>query len=372
MKRLSTHSITGVILCGGLGRRMGSVDKGFIHYKNTPLIQHAIQALTPQVDTLFINANRNIDDYRALGFPVVRDGTEEFLGPLSGILAAMKVAKTDYIIAVPCDSPCLSSQLRQRMMETLLIEQADIAVAHDGVRLQPVFCLIPCRLQDELEVYINQGGRKIDAWFAQYKMTSVDFSDQADSFVNFNYPEDIAQSENKLHSPIPLLGIAAFSGTGKTTLLQKLIPELLQQKIRVAVIKHAHHQFDIDIPGKDSYEIRKAGAQQVLISSCNLMALMEVQATELTDPKLADLIPRLDASKCDLILVEGFKHENMSKIELHRPQLNKPLLCLNDPTIIAIAHDDTLSDTVKIAQLDLNNTTQIADYIHTFISHWKA
>lgn len=371
MKTASIFSITGVILSGGQSRRMGGIDKGLIQYNKISLVSHVIQTLAPQVDTLIINANRNIDEYKLLGLPVISDETDNYFGPLSGMLAAMKVAKTDYILTAPCDSPHLSPQLRSRMMESLLIEQADIAVAYDGNRLQPVFCLLPCRLQDELEDYLKQGGRKIDSWFSQYKMTAVDFSDQAESFVNFNTPEDILEHKQPIMPFVPLLGFAAFSGTGKTTLLRKLIPLLAEKGIRTAVVKHAHHQFDIDLPGKDSYELRKSGAQQVLISSCNLMALMEVQSSDMTESKLAELLPKLDSSHCDLILVEGFKHEVFPKIELHRPQLAKPLLYKDDSSIIAIAHDAETDFDTELTQLNLNDPAKIADYIHTFITQWK-
>jgi len=372
MNTSSNPSVTGVILAGGKGRRMGGNDKGLIQYQNKPLVSHTIKALKPQVDALIINANRNIEQYHCFGFPVIEDSVDNFCGPLAGMLSAMKAVETDYILTSPCDSPQISPQLRQRMMEAMLLEQADLAVAHDGERLQPVFCLLPCRLEEELEKHILQGGRKIDLWLAEHKMAVVDFSDQADSFVNFNHPEDVINNDVVLQSPTPLIGFAAFSGTGKTTLLRQLIPTLNSKGLEVAVIKHAHHKFDIDVPGKDSYEIRQAGAQQVLVSSSNLMALMEVQPTEMTEPQLSDLIPRLNTNKLDIILVEGFKHEVIPKIELYRPALDKPLLHPDDSNIIAIATDSPLNSSSDIDQLDLNNIEEMATYLQTFIDNWTA
>jgi len=372
MNTSSNPSVTGVILAGGKGRRMGGNDKGLLQYKQQALISHAITILEPQVDALIINANRNIEQYQKLGYRVIEDSIDNFCGPLAGMLSAMKAVNSDYILTAPCDSPRISTQLRQRMMEAMLVDQADLAVAHDGERLQPVFCLLPCHLQDELEKHIQEGGRKIDLWLAEHKMAVVDFSDQADSFINFNHPEDVTDNAPECHSPIPLIGFAAFSGTGKTTLLRQLIPALNAKGIEVAVIKHAHHKFDIDVPGKDSYEIRQAGAQQVLVSSSNLMALMEVQPVDMTEPRLVDLIPRLDTKKLDLILVEGFKHEVIPKIELYRPILEKPFLHPDDANIIAIASDAALNKAVSIDQLDLNNITEMADYLQHFIEHWTA
>jgi molybdopterin-guanine dinucleotide biosynthesis protein MobB len=136
------------------------------------------------------------------------------------------------------------------------------------------------------------------------------------------------------------------------------------------VIKHAPHNFDIDVPGKDSYEIRQAGAQQVLVSSSRLMALVEVQSNAQIEPGLSSLVPRLDCSNLDLILVEGFKDEAIAKVELHRSSLDKPLLYPSDQNIIAIASDQPLALTRDIEQLDINDIDAIADYLAHFIESW--
>lgn len=163
-------------------------------------------------------------------------------------------------------------------------------------------------------------------------------------------------------SPVPVLGFAAYSGTGKTTLLVKLLPLLAARGLRVGVIKHAHHTFEIDYPGKDSYELRHAGATQMLIGSRRRWAL--VVETDSEKPlSLADHIARLDHEQLDLILVEGFKPETIPKIELHRPSLNVPLLFPDDAGIIAIATDAPLTVTTDLPQLDLNRPEQIKDFI---------
>ena len=169
-----------------------------------------------------------------------------------------------------------------------------------------------------------------------------------------------------LNSKIPVLGFAAFSGTGKTTLLTRLIPLLREQDIRIGVIKHAHHKFEIDYPGKDSYELRKAGAQQMLIASASRMALIREYEQD-TEPQLADLVTKLDQTMLDIILVEGFRHVPFPRIELHRSALRKPLLCLDDESIIALASDAPLNVQIKIPVLDLNNPQQIATFIQTEI-----
>lgn len=163
--------------------------------------------------------------------------------------------------------------------------------------------------------------------------------------------------------PIPVLGFAAWSGTGKTTLLSRVLPILRQAGLRCALLKHAHHSFDIDQPGKDSYELRKAGADQVLIASRWRWALM-VESERERDPPLDEMLQRLDPAQADIVLVEGFKHERMPKIELHRPALGRPLLYPDDPDIIAIASDEPLE--TPLPRLDLNDPAAIAAFIVDF------
>ena len=165
-----------------------------------------------------------------------------------------------------------------------------------------------------------------------------------------------------IHAPIPILGFVAYSGTGKTTLLKALIPELKRRNIRVGMIKHAHHDFDIDTPGKDSYELRKAGADQMLVASAQRWALM-VETAGQAEADLYSLIDKLEPSKLDLILVEGFKHVAYPKIELHRHALNKPFLYPDDPSIMAIALDEPGTANHPLPVLDINHPEQISAYI---------
>ena len=164
------------------------------------------------------------------------------------------------------------------------------------------------------------------------------------------------------HEGIPVLGVAAYSGTGKTTLLRKILPQLRAQGLRVAVVKHAHHSFDTDVPGKDSYELRKAGATQMLVASRHRWALV-TETGDAAEPRLDDLLARLDRTNLDLILVEGFKAEAFPKIELHRPSLGHPLLFQLDPSIVAVATDAPLATAPAIPVLDLNRPEQIAEFI---------
>ena len=166
-----------------------------------------------------------------------------------------------------------------------------------------------------------------------------------------------------IQSIVPLVGFAAFSGTGKTTLLTALIPILKQRGYRIAMIKHAHHQFDVDQPGKDSYELRKAGANQMLIASRKRWALMVENDYQSNDPPLQTLIEHLDVATTDIILVEGFKAEAIPKIELHRHTVTKELLYPTDNHVIAVASDIKLDLPGHITPLDINNPKQVADFI---------
>lgn len=163
----------------------------------------------------------------------------------------------------------------------------------------------------------------------------------------------------------PVLGFAAYSGTGKTTLLVKLLPLLKAQGMRIAMIKHAHHDFDIDKPGKDSYALRKAGADQMLIASDKRWALI-TESESVAEPKLEELINRLKLNEVDLVLVEGFRHLPFSKIELHRPSTGKDLIFTQDKNVIAVASDETL-ETGELPLLDINQPQLIAEFIYNWL-----
>lgn len=164
------------------------------------------------------------------------------------------------------------------------------------------------------------------------------------------------------NAQIPVLGFAAFSGTGKTTLLTQLIPLLKKHGLRIGLVKHSHHNFEIDKPEKDSFRFRAAGANSVMLISKHRRAIItEFENTQ--EPGLDEQLPHLNQSELDLILVEGFKSEQFPKIEIHRPILKKPLLYPDDPSIIAVASDCKLSLPDHLILLDINNPEKITDFI---------
>ena len=181
--------ITGVILCGGQGSRMGGVDKGLQLYRRIPLAMHAMLRLSPQVGQVMINANRNLAAYEAMGVPVWPDPLADYPGPLAGWLTGLKHCNTPYLLTVPCDTPRFPADLSARLAEALWREGAEIAMAatveHGRPQLQPVFCLVNALLLDSLAAYLKSGERKIDRWTAQHRCATVVFENTG-AFVNVN------------------------------------------------------------------------------------------------------------------------------------------------------------------------------------------
>lgn len=168
---------------------------------------------------------------------------------------------------------------------------------------------------------------------------------------------------------IPVLGFVAVSGMGKTTLLSRLIPQLRKRGLRCAVIKHSHHDFEIDRPGKDSHRLREAGAGQVLLASPHRTFWVQ-EGDGVSEPGLADLLGHLDLESIDLVLVEGFRHERLPKIEIHRPELGMPLLCGDDPDFIALATDAEPDGFSRLPLLPLNEPDTIADFVLGWLTRW--
>ena len=195
---MTKPSITAVILAGGQATRMNGVDKGLIPLNGLPLAAHVVNTVRPQVDEILISANRNRPEYETLEAKTVADTIAEFPGPLAGMLAAMQVAHGELLFVCPCDSPFIGKDIVSRLYEGLIAEQADVAVAHDGKRPQPVFSLIRCSLLPSLEACLASGERKIMFWYRQQALAKVDFSDSPDTFVNINTLEERDAAELRL------------------------------------------------------------------------------------------------------------------------------------------------------------------------------
>jgi molybdopterin-guanine dinucleotide biosynthesis protein A len=188
--------ITGLVLAGGRGSRMGGVDKGLQNHRGVPLALHALLRLQLQAGQLMINANRNIGAYEAFGAPVWHDPIDDFAGPLAGFLAGLEHCETPWMVTVPCDTPDFPEDLVARLAEAAEREGADIAYAttlEDGrEQSHPVFCLLRNELSESLVAFLHGGGRKIDAWFGQHKAVGVRFPDPP-AFFNANTAAELAQ-----------------------------------------------------------------------------------------------------------------------------------------------------------------------------------
>lgn len=196
---MHSSDITGLILAGGRGSRMGGVDKGLQSHRGTTLVQHTLERLRPQVGSVIINANRNLDVYAALGVPVRPDALADFPGPLAGMLAGLEHCDTAWLATVPCDTPDFPVDLVARLAHALVEADADIAMAatrEEGVeRVQPVFCLLKATLRASLTAFLRSGQRKVDRWTAQHRCVQVVFDD-AEAFFNANTPEELAHLQH--------------------------------------------------------------------------------------------------------------------------------------------------------------------------------
>jgi molybdopterin-guanine dinucleotide biosynthesis protein A len=190
-----TAHITGVILAGGQGRRMGGVDKGLRELHGKPMVAWVLERFAPQVDEVLINANQNADTYAKLGHRVIADKIGGFAGPLAGLERGLSEARHPLVATVPCDSPFLPADLVARLRTALEKKDAQLAVAKTGDQPHPVFCLCRRDVLPHLTKFLEGGGRKIDAWYSTLRVIEVAFDDEAEAFSNINTPEELAASE---------------------------------------------------------------------------------------------------------------------------------------------------------------------------------
>jgi molybdopterin-guanine dinucleotide biosynthesis protein A len=187
--------VAGVILAGGLGRRMGGVDKGLRPLRGKPMVQWVLERFAPQVDELMINANQHLDLYSAFGCPVIPDAIAGFAGPLAGLHAAVSATSLPLVATAPCDSPFLPTDLVERLKRALLERNADLATARTQQQAHPVFCVCRRGVLPGLAAFLAQGGRKVEQWHATLAAVEVQFDDQVEAFDNVNTPEELSRLE---------------------------------------------------------------------------------------------------------------------------------------------------------------------------------
>lgn len=192
------HVITAVVLAGGQGQRMGGIDKGWVAFNGRPMIKHVLEHISPQVESVMINANRSLEDYQALGYPVVEDIEQGYHGPLMGMLTGLTHAKTDWVLFVPCDVPLLPRDVVEKLRSAVAANDVDVAVVHDGERLQPVISLVRRSLLPSLQSWLADGKRKIDRWYMQHRMVVVPFDSAEETFINLNTREEVHNLEQRM------------------------------------------------------------------------------------------------------------------------------------------------------------------------------
>lgn len=194
---VSNQHLTALILAGGRATRMGGRDKGLIEVDGKSFAELLAEQLAGQVDAILINANRNLELYRKIGFPVISDSLVDFQGPLAGMLSGLQSIESGWLLTVPCDGPTIPADYARRMLSMATKDGNLLAVASDGHRLQPVYALIHCDLAESLARFLDGADRKIDRWYAGHPFSAVSFADHNDMFVNVNRPEDLQKLRHR-------------------------------------------------------------------------------------------------------------------------------------------------------------------------------
>jgi molybdopterin-guanine dinucleotide biosynthesis protein B len=353
--------VAGVVIAGGRSLRFGG-EKAAALLDGVSLLIRAARRLQASCPVVAINARPATEAEllaRRHGLPVIHDAPGDADGPLAGVKAGLIWAKAlgaRAIAVSPCDAPLLPDDVFAR-----LIEEAGTgcAMAETSEGNQPLTALWPVSALPALTEALRGGAhpatwRILDSLGAKH----VRFH-PPEAFANLNTREDLAKLAAHFTRDARVIGLAGWSGSGKTTLLTRLIPLLVACGLRVATIKHAHHSFEVDHPGKDSYEHRKAGATEVIVSSARRWVQIH-EGGDAPEAMLPELLSRL--SPCDLIIVEGYKREAHPKLEVFRQAIGRSPLHPLDPRIVAVASDRAFPD-AGIPVVNLNDIARIADIV---------
>jgi molybdopterin-guanine dinucleotide biosynthesis protein len=353
------HEITGIILVGGKSRRMGQ-DKAFLKVEGTPIFERVLTVFRESFERILLIGDRE-ERFADYGLPVVPDiypGSS-----LGGLYTGLYHAETDYVFVSTCDLPFPNAAVLRYLCS--LRDGFDAVVLTTENGYEPLFALYSKNCLVPIKALLDSGDCCAYAYYPQINIRYVPYHELAHldqdgrAFLNVNTPEEFAKIGGASMTT-KVVSFVAKSGTGKTTLLEKVIGCLKEKGYRVGVIKHDAHRFDIDHPGKDSHRLTAAGADTMLISSPEKLALIKKHAES---PPLQELLATY-FSDVDIVVTEGFKKSSMPKIELNRQERSTTLICRgeeNDPTLVAVASDAKLSLDVPV--LDLNDPMQVADFI---------
>jgi len=353
--------VTGVILVGGQSKRMGR-DKALLSFGGTPLVERVIDAFRPLFPRTILVGDRG-ERFAPYGLPVYPD-----IHPgsaLGGLHAGLARAGTPYVFVSACDVPWPDPRVIERLCS--LREGYDVVVPRTAGGLDPLFAVYGTKCLPAMERMLREGNYRIYDFYPEVRTRHVEPAELADlvtpgrTFVNVNTPEEFENVRYREEGmALKALSFVAKSGTGKTTLLEKVITELKGRGYRVGVIKHDAHRFDIDHPGKDSHRLTAAGADTMLIASPEKLAMVKKHAES---PPIEDLLATYFGD-VDIVLTEGFKKSGLPKIEVHRKERSATLLCRgeeHDPTLVAVASDEALELDVPV--LDLNDPAQVAGFV---------
>jgi molybdopterin-guanine dinucleotide biosynthesis protein B/molybdopterin-guanine dinucleotide biosynthesis protein len=351
---MKSISFTGALLAGGDSSRM-SQDKAAIMHAGRPLWQHSLEALQIVCGQLLVAGDR--PDLASDTIPCYADTLPG--SALAGLHTALSCSRSEWVTTLPCDLPFPSPELLRRLQERCR-DDVDAVVPRSRLGLEPLIACYRKSALKSIDRHLVAGQRKITTVLDDLNVCYLD-EDQLPvgwrrAFRNINIPEDL----EALRQPPPAVTFIARSGTGKTTLLEKLIDSLTRNGWCIGALKHDAHRFEIDHKGKDSWRLAQAGAQITAISSQSKTAVIERH-------ELAPGIDQLLApftGKVDIVLTEGFKISSLPKIEVHRQELNQPLLSRDesaDPTLIGVASDTTID--VDVPLFNLDDIAQLTTFI---------
>ncbi len=353
----SYPDVTGVLLAGGKSRRMGQ-DKAVLELDGKSLFDRSLELLLSFFSTVIIAGDR--PDLVRPEIPALADIYPG--SALGGLHTGLQAAVTDWIFVAPCDMPYPDPRIVALLLQNR--HGVDAVVPRTPQGYEPVFALYHKNCLPQMEAMLRQNQFRIYDFYQRIAIRYLDPPDLPDgwqrSLININTPADITRIKEESMPP-PVVSIVAKSGTGKTTLLEKLIAEMKKRGYRVGAVKHDAHSFSIDHEGKDSWRLTQAGADTMLITSPEKIAMVKQNRDQ--EPPLTETIAAF-CGDLDIVLTEGFKRSNMPKIEVHRGERSENLLCRgeeHDPTLFAVASDSPLELDVPI--FDINDAAGLCDLI---------
>jgi molybdopterin-guanine dinucleotide biosynthesis protein MobB len=350
---------TVIILAGGKSRRFG-YDKTLLEVNGVRIIETIVEKCTPVFSEILI-AGGDRCDIKIPGVRTVPD-TYRNIGPLGGIHAGLSAASNEVCFVTACDMPNFRIPTVKKLLDSS--QGYDVALFKAGEYIQPLFAAYNKSILPLVEQLLSQNTNSVLRLFDTARVCCIEIpaerkKPENDLLFNINYKEDY---EMFINSAPPVLSVVGFTDSGKTTYLEKLIPALKSRGIRLGVIKHDAHSFDIDIPGKDSWRLTQAGADITVISSPAKIAILEKWSHE---EDLAHLAVRL-RGKVDLILTEGYKRDKARKIEIRRAAKNRDAFC-EDAELFAVASDFALESDSTAPVLPLDDAEPMADLIMKFL-----